>query len=74
MKQVEIARQLGVSKPYISMVLSGKKTASKQIEKKLKRLSIEVNSKVNFEAKYPILSHARLPVPTLPHVPNRLVL
>jgi hypothetical protein len=48
------------------MVLSGKKKPSKQIATKLKRMGIKVNSLVNFEAKNPILSHARLPIPTLP--------
>ena len=66
MKQVELAQRLGVSKAYISMVLSGKKKPSKQIATRLKRMSIEVNSQVNFEAGNGILSHARLPIPTLP--------
>ena len=66
MKQVEISRRLGVSKANISMVLSGKKKPSKQVATRLKRMGIEVNSQVNFEAKSPILSHARLPIPTLP--------
>jgi hypothetical protein len=66
MKQVELAQQLGVSKAYISMILSGKKKPSKQVSKRLKRMGIEVNSVVNFEAGKGILSHARLPIPTLP--------
>lgn len=45
MKQVEIAKELGVSKAYISMVLSGKKKASKRVEEELDRL--KVNQKVN---------------------------
>ncbi len=72
MKQVDLAKQLGVSKAYVSMVLSGKKKPSKQIATRLKRMGIEVNSQVNFEAKSPILSHARLPIPTLPHMQSDL--
>jgi transcriptional regulator with XRE-family HTH domain len=66
MKQYEIAKQLGVSRAYISMVVRGKKKPSIRIAKRLKTLGIEVNSLVNFEAKNQILSHARLPIPTLP--------
>jgi transcriptional regulator with XRE-family HTH domain len=66
MKQVELAKELGVSKAYISMVMQGKKKPSKQIATRLKRMGIEVNSLVNFKAKNQILSHARLPIPTLP--------
>jgi len=62
MKQVELAQQLGVSKAYISMVLSGKKKPSKRVAERLR----EVNFSVNFEPREPILSHARLPVPALP--------
>jgi len=65
--QTELAKQLGVSKAYVSMVLSGRKKPSKQIATKLKMMDTEVNFQVNFEAKNPILSHARLPIPTLPH-------
>jgi transcriptional regulator with XRE-family HTH domain len=62
MKQVELANRLGVSKAYISMVLSGKKKPSRLIAMRLERMGIEVN----FEARNQILSHARLPIPTLP--------
>ena len=65
MKQVELARRLGVSKAYISMVMSGKKKPSERISLGLTRLKVNLEM-VNSEAKYPILSHARLPVPTLP--------
>jgi predicted transcriptional regulator len=66
MKQVELANKLGVSRAYVSMVLSGKKKPSKLIATRLGRMGIEVNSLVNFEARNQILSHARLPIPTLP--------
>ncbi|MFC1912596.1 helix-turn-helix domain-containing protein [Chloroflexota bacterium] len=66
MRQVELAKILGVSKAYVSMILSGKKKPSSQIATRLKRLGIEVNSQVNFVAGESILNHARLPIPTLP--------
>ncbi|MFC2017573.1 helix-turn-helix domain-containing protein [Chloroflexota bacterium] len=65
MKQVELAKQLGVSKAYISMVMSGKKKPSKRVTSSLNRLGVN-HETVNFEANNPILSHARLPIPTLP--------
>ena len=65
MKQVELAQQLGVSKAYISMILSGKKKPSKHIEEGLNKLGVNQKT-VNFEARKNILNHARLPVPTLP--------
>ena len=62
MKQTQIAQELNVSKAYISMVISGKKKPSKRVAEGLTRLG------VNFEANRAILSHARLPIPTLPRV------
>jgi transcriptional regulator with XRE-family HTH domain len=67
MKQIELARLLGVSEAYISMVLKGKKVPSQALAKKLALLGVNQDL-VNFEANSLILSHARLPVPTLPHV------
>ena len=66
MKQTEIAQRLGVSKAYISMVMSGKKQPSQRVAEELTKLGI-VNQ---FEAKNEILSHARLPIPTLPPIQN----
>ena len=60
LNQTQVARELGVSKAYISMVMSGKKKPSGRVEEELTRLG------VNFEADSSILSHARLPIPTLP--------
>jgi len=65
MTQIELAKLLGVSKCYISMVLSGKKKPSKAIAEKLRLLGVNLEM-VNFEGDKLILSHARLPVPTLP--------
>ena len=67
MKQVELAQQFGVSKAYISMVINGKKQPSERIAQGLKRLGVNARL-VNFEAKKSILSHARLPIPTLPRI------
>jgi transcriptional regulator with XRE-family HTH domain len=66
MKQTDLAQRLGVSKAYISMILSGKKKPSKRIAAELNKLW--VNFGVNSEASNPILSHARLPIPTLPQI------
>ncbi len=64
--KAEIARQLGVSKAYISMIMGGKKKPSQDMMRKLHQLGVNLES-VNLEAKNQILSHARLPIPTLPH-------
>ncbi|MFC1914093.1 helix-turn-helix domain-containing protein [Chloroflexota bacterium] len=65
MKQVELAQRLGVSKAYLSMVMSGKKKLSKRFATRLNELGVN-QEMVNFVARNPILSHARLPVPALP--------
>ena len=44
MKQIEIAQKLGVSKSYVSMILSGQRKAPPEIRAKLSSLGI-----VNFE-------------------------
>ena len=69
MKQAELAQQLGVSKAYISMVMSGKRKASKRVAEKLK----EVNLVVNSVSAAGILNHARLPIPTLPQMQNQSI-
>ncbi len=38
MKQVELAQQLGISKSYLSMMLSGQRTIPKHLEKPLSEL------------------------------------
>jgi transcriptional regulator with XRE-family HTH domain len=65
MKQIELATLLGVSEPYVSMILKGTKKPSKSIQKKLIILGVNLEM-VNFEFNKSILSHARLPIPTLP--------
>ena len=59
MNQVELSKELGVSKAYISMVLSGKKKPSKRVAERLTEL---VNSE-DFQSYLAILSPSRLPVP-----------
>ena len=46
MKQVEIAQQLGISKSYLSMILSGQRTPNQELARKLSSLGVH-----NFEAK-----------------------
>jgi transcriptional regulator with XRE-family HTH domain len=71
MKQKELAEMLGVSNAYISMVLSGRRQPSKRIAKALSTIKVNQNL-VKSEAKMPILSHARLPVPALPRTHSSL--
>jgi len=47
MKQCELARQLGISKSYLSMILSGQRKAKPELTKKLSSLGV-----VNFEARF----------------------
>ena len=51
MKQIEIARQLGISKSYLSMILSGQRPCSQELANKISSLNF-----VNFKAN---LSFAR---------------
>ena len=46
MKQVELAQQLGISKSYLSMILSGQRKGSPALMRKLSSLEVH-----NFEAK-----------------------
>ena len=64
LSQTQLAQQLHVSKAYISMVVHGKKKPSHRVAEELTKLG------VNFEANKRILSHARLPIPTLPQIQN----
>ena len=47
MKQVELARRLGISKSYLSMILSGQRQCPPELADKLSSLGI-----VNFETKH----------------------
>ncbi len=56
MKQVELAQQLGISKSYLSMVLSGKRTPDTELARKLSSLEVH-----NFEARFSL--RGRCPKP-----------
>jgi transcriptional regulator with XRE-family HTH domain len=45
MKQVELAQQLGISKSYLSMILSGQRTPNPELARRLNSLGV-----VNFKA------------------------
>jgi len=53
MKQLEIAQELGISKSYLSMILSGQRKANPQLANKLRRYSGDLVHKktVNSKAK-----------------------
>lgn len=44
MTQAELAKQLGVSKSYVSMLLSGQRKPSKKVAEKLKQVNLTVNN------------------------------
>ena len=44
MTQSELAKQLGVSKSYVSMLLSGQRKPSKRVAEKLKQVNLTVNN------------------------------
>ena len=43
MRQADLAKELGVSKAYVSMLLSGKRNPSKKVAQKLKQVNFMVN-------------------------------
>ena len=47
MKQYEMARELGISKSYLSMILSGQRKPNPELTQKLSSL-LPVNSKAGF--------------------------
>jgi transcriptional regulator with XRE-family HTH domain len=44
MTQSELAKQLGVSKSYVSMLMSGQRKPSKRVAEKLKQVNLTVNN------------------------------
>ena len=44
MKQADLAKEVGVSKAYISLLLSGKRKPSKRVAEKLKQVNLTVNN------------------------------
>lgn len=47
MKQIELAKDLGISKSYLSMILSGQRKPNSELSRKLSSLGV-VNSKARF--------------------------
>ena len=47
MNQAELARDLGVSRAYVSMILSGKKKPSKRVAEKLRLVNTEGYAEAN---------------------------
>jgi len=53
-RQIDIARELGVSRSYISRVMSGKKKPSKRVAEKLKQVNVSVNGESPHMASNPL--------------------
>ena len=49
LKQKELAERLGISKSYLSMILSGQRIPNPELAERLSSLEVH-----NFEAKYPL--------------------
>ncbi len=54
MRQIDVARELGVSRYYISRVMSGKKKPSKRVAEKLKQINLSVNCESHHMASNPL--------------------
>jgi transcriptional regulator with XRE-family HTH domain len=65
MNQTELAKALGVSKAYVSMIVSGKKKPSKRMISILEALKVN-QPEVKIEARNELLRLACLPIPALP--------
>ena len=61
MKQVELAQRLGISKSYLSMILSGQRIPNPELARKISSLEVH-----NFEAVSPCKGGA-LPTELQPH-------
>jgi transcriptional regulator with XRE-family HTH domain len=44
MRQADLAKELGVSKAYVSLLLSGKRKPSKRVAERLKQVNLTVNN------------------------------
>jgi transcriptional regulator with XRE-family HTH domain len=53
-KQKDIAKELGVSRSYISRVMSGKKKPSKRVVEKLRQINLSVNCESHPMASNPL--------------------
>ena len=47
MKQNEIAKQLGISKSYLSMILSGQRTPNPELTRKISSLEVHRNETIS---------------------------
>ncbi len=56
MKQVELAKQLGISKSYMSMIMSGKRMPTAELQGRISSLEVH-----NFEAGFSL--RGRCPKP-----------
>ena len=71
MKQVELAQRLGISKSYLSMILSGKRTPDSELARKLSSLEVH-----KFEAGFSLRGRCPKPLDecaTLKPIIGRLV-
>ena len=64
MKQIELAQQLGISKSYLSMILSGQRTPNPELAERLSSLEVH-----KFETVSPCKGGA-LPAKVQPHPPK----
>ena len=56
MKQIALARRLGISKSYLSMILSGQRTPKPELAQRISSLEVH-----NFEARFSL--RGRCPKP-----------
>jgi len=57
MKQIELAQQLGISKSYLSMILSGQRTPNPELARRLSSLEVH-----NFEAGFSLRGRCLKPL------------
>jgi len=57
MKQVELAKELGISKSYLSMILNGKRTPNQELARRLSSLEVH-----NFEARFSLRGRCPRPL------------
>ncbi len=64
MKQVELAQQLGISKSYLSMILSGQRIPNPELARKISSLEVHKTEVVS------PCKEGALPTELQPHLPN----
>jgi len=67
MKQVELAQQLGISKSYLSMILSGKRTPNTELARRISSLEVH-----KFEPNSPCKGGA-LPIELQPQIAVEII-